>query len=72
MNMIRIAAVALLCLAAAGCGRKGPLEAPKSEAPPPRTEARPADTEISPQSPDANPNDQAQPPVPTPDAPPGP
>ncbi|MEN3952377.1 lipoprotein [Iodidimonas sp. SYSU 1G8] len=64
MSTLKIAAVLVLALAAAACGRKGPLEAPASAAPPPRTEAQPPATEISPQAPSTRPPTDQMPPPP--------
>jgi predicted small lipoprotein YifL len=49
MTMVRMFAVAVVCVLAAGCGRKGALEAPPDATAPPPTKT------ISPQSPDSKP-----------------
>jgi predicted small lipoprotein YifL len=64
MTRLKIAAILVLALAAAACGRKGPLEAPASTVPPPRTEAQPPTTEISPQAPSSRPPTVQMPPAP--------
>jgi proline-rich tail region repeat protein len=49
MSLLKITAIALMCLGAAACGRKGPLEAPPQATAPAPVKA------VSPQAPDAKP-----------------